>query len=170
MTNDTEEVLNFKPRKIKANSNFRYKESRSERILLVLENSEVPLNISAISRLSEIHNWYLTKDILLKLAETGQIEHFRSGICLMSRIKKAPPPNFTIENDGKGVVTFKHNNQEALMSTKNIIVMLEHYGVENASRKLKKALVSQKNFPKTIPLATINQAVTQILRSTKGVE
>lgn len=144
---------------------YRNKVTSRQKVLNLLLNSTQELSISQVARKLEI-SWVTARNALTELLALSLVKGERKGRELVFILtNEAREKSFTIKNDGKGRVTFKINNQEALMATKNIVVMLQNYGVDNASRKLKKALVSQKNFPKTIPLSTINEAVVQILRS-----
>ena len=136
-----------------------------QKVLNLLLNSTHELSISQVARKLEI-SWVTARNALTELLALSLVKGERKGRELVFILTNETRENsFTIENDGK-IVTFRYKpNFEALMATKNIVVMLKNYGVNDTTRKLKRALTSQKSFPKTIPLTTINQAVTQILRS-----
>ena len=86
-------VLNFNPPKTKLNPSFtqgfKYKEEAKERILAVLRNSERPLNVSELQRLTGIETWVSTKQVLVDLEAEGRVEHFRSGRYLLFKLKRS---------------------------------------------------------------------------------
>jgi len=67
---------------------YKYGEEWRAKVLVILQNTDRPLNITEIQILAKLPNWMAAKQILVDLEAQGKLEHFKSGRQVMFRIKR----------------------------------------------------------------------------------
>ena len=138
------------------------KKDYPSRVLGVLEESERPLNVDEIRRLTGIKSWITTKCVAMDLVLSGKVEVYKSGKQFMFRIKKE-----TSTSSGKVKVTLEENKLvfRTVVNGKNMKATLPLPHIHSYLRKSDKDIVTnfKKVFGVKVNVNKLRQEIAKLL-------